>query len=289
VAVGVTTRGGRGGGSNKKQKGEGAGSQSGQQSAKPKFAAQDNPDVEIHAGFYPPKVYHSLSRKQQETVEALRKEKKKNKKDGSSIGAVVVVKSPVAAEPSDGVVTDHKEGESPNESPTVDDPATATDDSGAPADDEDSVIAVEDTKPAAISFGCAAYAKKPVPEKTQVVAAVAVTAKPVAKPKPKPRGPMKGWPKFTEGDKRWSLCTQEERDEAVFKWADYSHWSENEENGAEGHYCILAYGMVQSRYMDHSAGMSALPVKGMSNKDAHRFLTDNANEVLRARGYPKHH
>jgi hypothetical protein len=41
--------------------------------------------------------------------------------------------------------------------------------------------------------------------------------------------------------------------------------------------------------MDHSAGMSALPVKGMSNKDANKFLTENASKVLKARGYPKHH
>jgi hypothetical protein len=47
--------------------------------------------------------------------------------------------------------------------------------------------------------------------------------------------------------------------------------------------------MVQSRYMDHSAGMSALPVKGMTNKEANAFLTANASEVLKARGYPKHH
>jgi hypothetical protein len=62
---GKRTCGRRGGGSNKKQKGEGAGGQSGHQSAQPKFAAQDNPDVEIHAGYYPLKVYRSLSRKQQ--------------------------------------------------------------------------------------------------------------------------------------------------------------------------------------------------------------------------------
>jgi hypothetical protein len=234
-------------------------------------------------------VYRSLSEKQQKAVEALRKEKKKNKKDGSNIGAVVVAKPPAATEPSDGVAADPKDGESPNESLVAVDPATVADNSGAPTDDEDSVIAVEDTKPAAIAFGRAAYSKKPVPEKTQIVAAVAVDAEPVAKPKPEPRGERKGWPTFTEGNKRWSLCTQEERDEAVFKWADYSHWREHEENGAEGHYCLLSYGMVQSRYMDHSAGMSALPVKGMSNKDANKFLTDNASKVLKARGYPKHH
>jgi hypothetical protein len=90
--------------------------QTGQQYAQPKFAAHDNPELEIHAGSYPLKVYRSLSRKQQEAIEALRKEKKKNKKDGSSIGAVVVAKSPVAAEPSNGVATASKEGESPDES-----------------------------------------------------------------------------------------------------------------------------------------------------------------------------
>jgi hypothetical protein len=286
---GKRTRSGRGGGSNKKQKGDGAGGQAGQQSAQPKCAPKDNPDVEIHAGFYPPKVYRSLSKNQQEAVEALRKEKKKKKKDGSNIGAVVVAKPPAATEPSNGVAAGPKEGESPDESLVAGDPATVADNSGAPTDDEDSVIAVEDTMPAAIAFGRAAYLKKPVPEKTQIVAAVAVDAEPVAKPKPKPQGEHKGWPTFTEGNKRWSLCTQEERDEAVFKCADYSHWHEHEENGAEGYYCLLSYGMVQSHYMDHSAGMSALPVKGMSNKDANRFLTDNASEVLKARGYPKHH
>jgi hypothetical protein len=286
---GNRTRGGRGGGSNKKQKGDGAGGQTGQQSAQPKFAAKDNPDVEIHAGYYSNKVYRSLSQKQQDAVEALRKEKKKNKKDGSNIGAVVVAKPPAATEPSDRVAACPKDGESPDESLVAVDPATVADDSGAPTDDEDSVIAVEDTKPAAIAFGRAAYSKKAVPEKTQIVAAVAVDAKPVAESKPEPRGERKGWPTFTEGNKRWSLCTQEERDEVVFKWADYSHWREHEENGAEGHYCLLSYGMVQSRYMDHSAGMSALPVNGMSNKDANKFLTDNASKVLKARGYPKHH
>jgi hypothetical protein len=278
---GKRTRGGRGGESNKKQKGDGAGGQAGQQSAQPKFAAKDNPDVEIHAGFYPPKVYRSLSKNQQDAVEALRKEKKKKKKDGSNIGAVVVTKPPAATEPNDGVAADPKEGESPDESLVAVDPATVADDSGAPTDDEDSVIAVEDTKPVAIAFGRAAYSKKPAPEKAQLVAAVAVTAEPVAVSKPEPRGPLKGWPKFTEGGKRWSLCTQEERDEAIFKWADYSHWRDHEKEGAEGHYCTLSFGMVQSRYMDHSAGCSALPVAGMTNKEANAFLTANASEASR--------
>jgi hypothetical protein len=187
--------------------------------ATPKFAAnKDNPDVEIHAGFYPVKVYRSLSEKQQRAVEALRKEKKKNKKDGSNIGAVVVAKPPAATEPSDGVAADPKEGESPDESPVVVDPATVADDSGAPTDDEDSVIAVEDTKPAAIAFGRAAYSKKPAPEKTQLVAAVAVTAEPVADTKPEPRGPMKAWSRFLEGDKHWSLRTQEEETKRFSSW-----------------------------------------------------------------------
>jgi hypothetical protein len=81
--------------------------------------------VEIHASYCWPKVYRSLSRKQQETVEALSKEKKKNKKDGSSIGAVVIIKPPATTEPSDRVAADPKEGESPNESPEAGDPATA--------------------------------------------------------------------------------------------------------------------------------------------------------------------
>jgi hypothetical protein len=241
---GKRTRGGRCGGSNKKQKGEGAGGQTGQQSTQPKFAAQDNPDVEIHAGYYPPKVYCSLSRKQQETVEALRKEKKNNKKDGSRIGAVVVIKPSVTTEASNGVAADLKEVESPDKSPAAGDPATVADGSGAPTDDEDSVIAVEDTKSLAISFGH---------ESTQIVVAVAVTAKPVAKSKPEPRGPIRGWPQFLEGDKHWSLWTQEERDKAIFNWADYTFWREHEEGGAKGHYFKLSFGMVQSRYMDHSA------------------------------------
>jgi hypothetical protein len=167
------------------------------------------------------------------------------------------------------------------------DPVTAAGNSGTPMDDEDSVIAVEDTKPAAISFGCAAYAKKPGPEQTQIVATVAVTAMPVVKPKPEPRGPMKGWSRFLQGDKHWSLRTQEERYEE--KWADYSHLREHEKNGAEGHYCTLSFGMVQSRYSDHRAGCSALPVANMTNKEANKFLTANTYEVLKARGYPKHH
>jgi hypothetical protein len=271
VAAGV-------GGSNKKHKGDGAGGQAGQQSAQPKCAAKDNPDVEIHAGFYPPKVYRSLSEKQQRAVEALRKEKKKNKKDGSNIGAVVVAKPPAATEPSDGVAAD-KRGESPDESPVVVDPVTVADDSGAPADDEDSVIAVEDTKPAAISFGRAAFSKKPAPEQAQLVAAVMVTAEPVANSKPEPRGPMKGWSRFLEGDKHWSLRTQEERDEAIFKWADYSHWRDHEKDGDEGHYCTLSFGMVQSRYSDHSAGCSALPVAKMTNKEANAFLTARPTHI----------
>jgi hypothetical protein len=111
--------------------------------------------IRSHAGLYPIKVYRSLSEKQQRAVEALRKEKKKNKKDGSNIGAVVVAKPPAATVPS-GVAADPKEGESPDESLVVVDPATVADDSGTPTDDEDSVIAVEDKKPAAISFGRAA-------------------------------------------------------------------------------------------------------------------------------------
>jgi hypothetical protein len=190
---------------------------------------------------------------------------------------VVVVKPPATTEPSDGVAADPKEGESPDESLEAGDPATAADDSGTPTDDEDSVIAVEDKKPAAISFGRAAYAKKPAPEKAQLVAAVAVTAEPLANSNPEPRGPMKAWSRFLEGDKHWSLRTQEERDDAIFKWADYSHWREHEKDGDEGHYCTLLFGMVQSRYMDHSAGRSALPVAG---KEANAFLTANAQEVL---------
>jgi hypothetical protein len=131
---------------------------------------------------------------------------------------------------------------------------------------------VEDTKPAAISFGRAAYVKKPAPENTQIVAAVAANAK------LEPRGPHKGWPKFTEGGKRWSLCTQEERDAAIFKWADYSHWREHGKGRAEGHYCQLEYGMVQSRYIDHSAYMSASS-RGFESDTG----TQNAYEVIRAR------
>jgi hypothetical protein len=287
---------GGGGGEQQEAERRGSGRPTGQQSAQPKFAAQDNPDVKIHAGFYPPKVYHSLSKKQQDAVEALRKEKKKNKKDGSSIGAVVVVKPPTATEPSDGVAADTKEGESPDESPEAGDPATAADGSGAPTDDEDSVIAVEDTKPAAISFGRAAYAKKPAPEQTQIVAAVAVEAKPVegtaVKAILEPLGPRKGWNKFTKGGKFWHLCTQKEKNEAIFELADYAHWRDHEKDGedggAEGHYCRLEFGMVQSRFMDDSACPKFYPGVENTPKAVREFLTKQAYEALRAKGYPKH-
>jgi hypothetical protein len=85
---------------------------------------------------------------------------------------------------------------------------------------------MEDYKPAAIPFGHAAY-KKPALENTQVVAAVAVNAKPAAdgekKPKPEPWGIRKGWNQFIEEGKCWLHCTQEEKDKAVFKWAEYAH------------------------------------------------------------------
>jgi hypothetical protein len=99
---GKRKRGGRGSGKNKKQKGEGNGGQ-GQKAEQPKCAPKDNPDLEIHAGYYSRTDYRSLSKKQQEQVTALREAKKKKKKDGPGIGAVVVESPTVAAGPENGV------------------------------------------------------------------------------------------------------------------------------------------------------------------------------------------
>jgi hypothetical protein len=93
---------------------------------------------------------------------------------------------------------------------------------------------VEDYKPAAIPFGRAAY-KKPALENTQVVAAVAVNAKPAADGEKKPTVRNSGLHRFLDKvsvvtkfilcrSRQFRLhCTQEEKDKAVFKWAEYAH------------------------------------------------------------------
>jgi hypothetical protein len=282
---GKRKRGSHSCGRSKKMKCESGSGQAGQQLPQPKFAKEDNLDVEIHAGYYPKSVYRSLSEGQQEQVKALR-DAKKNK---VSYGLKAVVPASVTdvVVPVPDMSATVKKVESPDETSPTANAAPGSGDSGTPVDDKDSVIAVEDNKPARegvqkvtlvspldtepqprsgpilaiVPFGCVAD-KKPALENTQVVAAVAVDAEPEAdvekKPTPEPRGPRKGWNQFTEGGKPWSLCTQEEKDEAVFKYAEYAHWRENEEGGAEGHYCLLEFGMIQSRYMDHSAYVADL-------------------------------
>jgi hypothetical protein len=287
----------------------------GQQIPQPKFAKEDNLDVEIHAGYYPKGVYRSLSEGQQEQVKALRDAKKNNVSYG--LKAVVPASVTDVVEPVPDVSTTVKKVVSPDETSPTANAATGSGDSGAPADDKDSVIAAEDNEPARdgvqkvtlvytpgtepqtcsgpilaiVPFGCVAD-KKPAPENSQVVAAVAVDAKPEAdvekKPTPEPRGPRKGWNQFTEGGKPWSLCTQEEKDKAVFKYAEYAHWRENEEGGAEGHCCLLEFGMIQSRYMDHSAYVAANPDPNRDLKAARQLMDKQAYEQIRAWGYPKH-
>jgi hypothetical protein len=155
--------------------------------------------------------------------------------------------------------------------------------------DDDSVIVVEDSKPAAVPFGRAAYKK---PDSSQVVAAVAVEAQPEAevekKPTPEPLGVRMSWTQFIKDGKSWSRASQHEKDEAILKWAEYAHWREHEQGGAEGHYCLLEYGMIQSRYMDHSAFVFANPDPNRDLKAARTLMDKQAYEQIRAWGYPKH-
>jgi hypothetical protein len=183
----------------------------------------------------------------------------------------------VLPEPQDGVAAAADTKKSPEQP------------SGTPMNDEDSVIVVEDSKPAAVPFGRAAYKK---PDSPQVVAAVAVEAQPAAekeqKPKPEPLGVRMSWTQFIKDGKSWSRASQKEKDEAILKWAEYAHWRENEEGGTEGHYCRLEYGMIQSRYMDHSAYVAANPDPNRDLKAARTLMEKQAYEQIRAWGYPKH-
>jgi hypothetical protein len=193
------------------------------------------------------------------------------------IGAVVVESAAMLPEPQNGVTAAADTKKSPE------------DNSGTPMDDEDSVIAVENSKPAAVPFGRAAYKK---PDTTQVVAAVAVETQPEAekekKPKPEPRGVIKGWNQFITNGRSWIHATKREKDKAVFKWAEYAHWRGHEDGGAEGHYCLLKYGMLQSRYNNHSAYVDAFPDPTRDLKAARKLLEKEAYEQIRAWGYPKH-
>jgi hypothetical protein len=56
----------------------------------------------------------------------------------------------------------------------------------------------------------------------------------------------------------------------------------------EGHYCLLEYGMLQSRYMDHSAHIGAFPNSCSDLKAARKLLEKHAYEAIGVRGYPKH-
>jgi hypothetical protein len=223
---GKRKRGSHSCGRSKKMKCEWGSGQAGQQLPQPKFAKEDNLDMEIHAGYYPKGVYCSLSKGQQEQVKALRDAKKNKVSYG--LKAVVMASVTDVVEPVPDVSTTVKKVESPNETSPAANAAPGSGDSGDPVDDKNSVIAAEDNEPARegvqkvtlvctldtepqtcsgpilaiVPFGCVAD-KKPAPENTQVVAAVAVYAKPEAdveeKPMPKPRGPRKGWNRFTEG------------------------------------------------------------------------------------------
>jgi hypothetical protein len=104
---------------------------------------------------------------------------------------------------------------------------------------------VEDTKPAAIPFGRAAYKKDPVVGTPQTIAAVTVS-------EPSPRGPLKGWTAFVPTGKDWVSCSQEEKDTAIEKWADYSHWRTHEKGGMQEYWVLYEYGMYQSRLTDNS-------------------------------------
>jgi hypothetical protein len=134
---------GRDGGKGKKQKGSMGGGLSGQKPTKPRDATA----LDAHC---------SMSQKQLDT--ALPFDKAQQKCNNGSDGRTVFVESmTVGADSRNGVAAAVKEIESPDESHVAGDPAMAADDLGAPADDEDSVIAVEETKTATILFGCAAY------------------------------------------------------------------------------------------------------------------------------------
>jgi hypothetical protein len=126
---------------------------------------------------------------------------------------VVVESVAVLPEPQTGVAVAADTKKSPEEP------------SGTPMNDEDSVIVVEDSKPAAVPFGRAAYKK---PDSPQVVAAVAVEAQPEAekekKPKPEPLGVQMSWTQFLKDGKSWSRASQKEKDKAILKWAEYAHW-----------------------------------------------------------------
>jgi hypothetical protein len=148
---------GRDGGKGRKQKGSMDGGLSGQKPTKPRdTTALDAPC--------------SMSQKQLDT--ALPFDKAQQKCNNGLAGRAVFVEPlTVGAGPRNGVAAAVDKSVSPDESHVAGDPVTAADDSGAPADDEDSVIAVEETKMATNLFGRAAY-KTPAGERVRKVTLV---------------------------------------------------------------------------------------------------------------------
>jgi hypothetical protein len=213
--------------------------------------------LEIHAGYYSRTDYRSLSADQQRQVTALREAKKKGKKYGPGIKA---------ADPASGVAVAVEKVKSPNESSAKADAAAVPNDSGAPSDDEDSVIAVEDSKPAAIPFGRAAYMKGPVVETPQKIAAVTVS-------EPSPRGPLKSWTKLVPTGKAWEACTQGEKDTAIEKWADYSHWRTHEKGGMLEYLIMYKFGLFQSRLMDNSEAVN----RARTSDERERLFAESKN------------
>jgi hypothetical protein len=125
-------------GKSKKQKGSNDGGQDGQKPVKPKCAEKDVPETALHAGDNALDAYHSMSQEQREAALVFCKAQRKLMY-GSDGRAEVF------------------ESESPDESSAKADAAAVTDDSGAPSDDKDSVIAMEATVLAGVPFGRAAY------------------------------------------------------------------------------------------------------------------------------------
>jgi hypothetical protein len=105
-----------------------------------------------------------------------------------------------------------------------------------------------------------------VVETPQKIAAVTVS-------EPSPRGPLKSWTKFVPTGKAWEACTQEEKDTAIEKWADYSHWRTHEKGGMLEYLITYKFGLFQSRLIDNSEAVN----RARTSDERERLLAESKN------------
>jgi hypothetical protein len=307
-------RGSHSRGRSKKIKCEWGSGRAGQQLSQPKFAKEDNLGVEIHAGYYPKGVYCSLSKGQQEQVKALRDAKKNKVSYG--LKSVVLASVTDIVEPVPDVSTMVQKVVSPDKTSVMANATAGSGDSGAPADDKDSVIAMEDNEPARdgvqkvtlvctldtkpqtcsrpslaiVPFGCVAD-QKPALENTQVRLLWRLT--------PSPRQMWKRNPRPNHGDlakagtslrKGANLGPSVPRKRKTRPSSSMRNTLIGSNmNMVERKDTILSSNMACCRAaMDHSAHVGAFPNSCTDLKAARKLMEKQAYEQIRAWGYPKH-